>query len=504
MRMTIAFKLAGAAIVMVVLCLGTMAWVTSRNLEHGFLAYLNELQTQPLDEVRDELVKQYRERGNFEWLRRNPHALAALMDKRRREARMAAGTADPAGPSDADPGPPPRREDPPPTRDGEPAPAPPPPRPGPPPPRNNGEVSDPLGFGLRLTVFDEDGHPLIGPPNPEPGIARSIDIDGRTVGRLNLMPVHQLPGDAARGFVRGQVRDLLWLAAALLALSTFSAVWFARRLLRPVSALRQVTQHIARGKFDTRAPLIGRDELSELAGHVNTMAEALEANERQRRKVLADVSHELRTPLSVIRGEIEALQDGIRRADAGALESLHNEVLRLNKLVDDLYQLALADSGGLHYHRERLDLGELAREVAELFEVRAAKAGLRLTTRHAEQPLPVTGDAGRLAQVVSNLLENSIRYTDSGGAIVLATRADGVLAEVSVEDSAPGVPDGAHRQLFERLYRVDQARSRNRGGSGLGLAICKSLVEAHGGAIVAMPSTLGGVKVLIHLPLERA
>ncbi len=502
MRMTIAFKLAAAAIVMVVLCLGTMAWVTSRNLEHGFLAYLNELQVQPLDDIRDELSKQYRERGNFEWLRRNPRALAVVMDRRRREQRMAEGGAE-ADPADAQPGPPPQREDPPPARDGQPAPLPPPPRPGAPPPRNNGEVADPLGFGLRLTVFDEDGRPVIGPPNPEPGLARTIEVDGRVIGRLNLMPVHQLPGDAARGFVRGQTRDLLWLAAALLVLSALAAVWLARRMLRPVAALRQVTQNIARGKFDTRAPLMGRDELAELAQHVNTMAEALEANEAQRRKVLADVSHELRTPLSVIRGEIEALQDGVRRPDANALESLHNEVLRLNKLVDDLYQLALADSGGLHYHKEGLDLTELVFDLAESFQARATKAGLRLMTRNPQQPLMVHGDPGRLAQVLTNLLENSIRYTDSGGTIVLSMRAQGVLVELCIEDSAPGVPDGAHRQLFERLYRVDQARTRNRGGSGLGLAICKSLIEAHGGTIVAMPSTLGGVKMLIHLPQER-
>jgi two-component system sensor histidine kinase BaeS len=501
MRMTIAFKLAAAAIVMVVLCLGTMAWVTSRNLEHGFLAYLNELQGKALDDVRDELGKQYRERGNFEWLRHHPEALAALMDNRRREEREAAGEAPPSG-ENVQAGPPPVRDDPPPTRDGQPRPFPPPPRPGPP-PRSNGEIGDPLGFGLRLTVFDEDDRPVIGPRNPEPGIVRTIEVDGRVVGRLNLMPVHQLPGDTARGFVRGQIRDLLWLAAGLLALSALAAVWLARRMLRPVAALRRVTQSIARGKFDTRAPLLGNDELAELAQHVNTMAEALEANEKQRRKVLADVSHELRTPLSVIRGEIEALQDGIRRADADALDSLHNEVLRLNKLVNDLYQLALAESGGLHYHKERLDLAELAREIGESFQVRAAKAGLRLMLRDPGQVLMVHGDAGRLAQVLTNLLENSIRYTDSGGSIVLSSRVDGMLAEICVEDSAPGVPDGAHRQLFERLYRVDQARSRNRGGSGLGLAICKSLIEAHGGTIAAMPSTLGGVKMLIHLPLER-
>ncbi len=512
MRPTIAFKLATAAIGMVVLCLGTMAWVTSRNLESGFITYLNELQLQHLDEVKDILTEQYRERGNFDWLRRNPRALADLIEQRSGER-----------PADDDPPPPRRADD----------------RPGPPPPRRDEEVagqgqqsrlqqqqqkarpandnpdparppaqrrppSDPLGFGPRLSLHDADDRPIIGPPNPGPGLVRTIEVDGRVVGTLTLMPIRQIPANAARGFVRGQIRDILWLAALLILVSALLAVWLARRLLRPIAALRTMTEKIAHGKLDARAPLLGRDELAELAQHVNTMAQALETNEQQRRKVLADVSHELRTPLSVIRGEIEAMQDGVRPADGKALESLHHEVLRLNKLIDDLYQLALADSGGLHYQRQRFDLVELADDIAESFKVRIAKAGLHLLLRPPPRELIVLADSGRLGQVLTNLLENSIRYTDSGGTIVLSLRADGKFAEICVEDSAPGVPDGAHKQLFERLYRVDQARSRNQGGSGLGLAICKSLVEAHGGRIVALPSALGGLKMLITMPLAAA
>jgi two-component system sensor histidine kinase BaeS len=262
-----------------------------------------------------------------------------------------------------------------------------------------------------------------------------------------------------------------------------------------------VTAKIAQGKLDTRAPVLGRDELAELAEHINEMAQSLENNEQQRRKVLADMSHELRTPLTVVRGEIEALLDGIRKADGRALESLHAEVLRLNKLVDDLYQLALADAGDLHYARNRIDLSELVDDVAERFKTRAAKCGLQLTIKLPEHAMQVMADSGRLTQVVTNLLENSVRYTDEGGNIVIALRKDGEHAELSVEDSAPGVPDGAHMRLFERLYRVDKARSRDRGGSGLGLSICKSLIEAHQGRILAMPSSLGGLKILVRLPL---
>jgi two-component system sensor histidine kinase BaeS len=186
------------------------------------------------------------------------------------------------------------------------------------------------------------------------------------------------------------------------------------------------------------------------------------------------------------------------------LESLHVEVLRLNKLVDDLHQLALADAGDLHYARQHIDLAHLVSEVAERFKVRAEKAGLHLLAKMPAQELTVHADTGRLTQVVTNLLENSVRYTDAGGSIVLSLRKDGKHAELCLEDSAPGVPEGAHVRLFERLYRVDQARSRGRGGSGLGLSICKSLIEAHQGRIVAMPSSLGGLKLLISLPLSRS
>jgi len=505
MRTTIAFKLAMAAIVMVVLSLGTMAWVTSRNIESGFIAYLNELQRQHLDQVKDILTEQYRARGNFDWLRRNPRALNDLIAQRNGDIHPETDDPpprrdDPEAPIDT---PPPRREDEPPD---------PPPRPvrnqdaplplapvaarRPPP-------ADPFGFGPRLSLHDADGRPVIGPPNPGPGLVRTIEIDGQVVGTLTLTPLRDIPMPSAAGFVRGQIRDILWLASGLLLLSALAAVWLARRLLRPVAALRKVTESIARGKLDARAPLIGRDELADLAEHVNAMAESLQTNEQQRRKLLADVSHELRTPLAVIRGEIEALLDGVRVPDAKALASLHHEVLRLNKLMDDLYQLTLADSGDLHFHRQRVDLVALSGDLAASFEARAAKAGLQLLYCAPHYAVTVLADADRLAQVLTNLLENSIRYTDAGGSIVLSLRDAGLHAELCVEDSAPGVPDDARKLLFERLYRVDQARSRNRGGSGLGLSICKSLVEAHGGTIVALPSTLGGLKMLLRLPLSN-
>jgi len=513
MRMTIAVKLALAVIVMVVLSVGAMAWVTSSNLERGFINYLNDLQLEHLEQVRSILADQYRQHGNFEWLRSDPRQLSELVARSSGDIHPEVEQATPPPPREDQP--PPRPEEdglPPPPEDGRR----PPPRdfapgarmpygpPGAPPraPARRPPI-DPFGFGQRLSFDDAEGRHIIGPPNPGSGLIRTVEVDGRVVGTLTLMPLKKIPTTSAGIFVRNQIHDILLLAAGLVLLSTLLALWLARRLLRPVAALRGVTAKIAQGKLDTRAPVLGRDELAELAEHINEMAQSLENNEQQRRKVLADMSHELRTPLTVVRGEIEALLDGIRKADGRALESLHAEVLRLNKLVDDLYQLALADAGDLHYTRNRINLNELVDDVTERFKTRAAKSGLQLTAKLPERELEVMADPGRLTQVVTNLLENSIRYTDEGGDIVIALRKDGEYAELCVEDSAPGVPDGAHMRLFERLYRVDKARSRDRGGSGLGLSICKSLIEAHQGRILAMSSSLGGLKILVRLPLVR-
>jgi len=585
MRLTIARKIALAVTAIVILCVGTMAWVTSSNLQRGFVAYLNEMQTQDLDQLRELLEARYRREGNFEWLRRQPRALKSVLDEMQPRVLFEAdgrgrprpepepapgypaqdgGVPEPTGygapqtapnrdaqapaqlrpelrpgsqpesQSESSPesrpdsrrdsqpdsqpdsrpefrgeAPPPRRAYGmgPPPRDGRPprprAPEPAPPaNRAPPPPTQR----DPMGFASRISIVDAQGRTLIGPPDFPPGIERDIKVDGVVVGRMRLLPLRQASGvDAsATGFLREQLQAILLLSCGLIALAVLAAIWLARHLLRPVDALRDVTARLARGQFDARAPLLSRDELAELALHVNAMAQALQESEQRRRSMLADISHELRTPLTVIRGEIEALLDGIRKADAHALASLHAEVLRLNKLVDDLYQLTLADAGDLKYQWQRVDLVELLLPVLERYQPRARKAGLELSWRLPSAPLMLDGDANRLTQVIVNLLENSVRYTDGGGRIVvsLSMSSSGRHADLAIDDSAPGVPDGAHARIFERLYRVDGARTRARGGSGLGLAICKVLVEAHGGSIVALPSRLGGLHIEMRLPLQ--
>ncbi|HXA46489.1 MAG TPA: histidine kinase, partial [Burkholderiaceae bacterium] len=250
MRVTIAKKLALAVIAMVILSVGAMAWITSKNLERGFIAYLNELQAEHLEQVRDILSEQYRTHGNFDWLRGNPRLLNDLVASRSGDIHP---ELDQPPPPRAD-GPPPRREDDgrPPPEDGRPPPPDddrPPPRripygPGapatqsqlqPPPPRNPARPppADPFGFGPRLSFTDADGNHIIGPPNPGPGLVRTVEVDGRVVGTLTLIPLRQIPSTNAIVFVRDQIRDILWLAAVLILLSGLLAIWLARRLLRP-------------------------------------------------------------------------------------------------------------------------------------------------------------------------------------------------------------------------------------------------------------------------------
>jgi two-component system sensor histidine kinase BaeS len=355
-----------------------------------------------------------------------------------------------------------------------------------------------------VSIYGLDGRPILGPPDAPPGLEHAVMLEGEKIATIRLRPLQVAVGANANatGFLEKQIHAILWLAAILIGMSVLLATLLARHLLRPVAALRDVTGRIAKGDFEARAPLVSQDELAELALHVNAMAEALEQNERQRRRMVADISHELRTPLTVIRGEIEALLDGIRQADPGALESLHAEVLRLNKLVEDLHQLTLADAGGLSYHWQDLDLAELLDPLFKRMQLRAESVGLSLKWKLAEDGVLVKADPDRLTQVVVNLLENSIRYTDAPGRIEASLVYTANKAELVIEDSSPGAPPEDLPHLFDRLYRVDSARTRSlaKGGSGLGLAICKALVEAHGGTIEAMESRLGGVCMLITLP----
>ena len=235
----------------------------------------------------------------------------------------------------------------------------------------------------------------------------------------------------------------------------------------------------------------------------HAMASSLQSLEASRRRWIAELSHEMRTPLAVLRGEVECLIDGVRPLDRSSLVSLQGEVARLTRLMDDFHQLAMSDLRALPCTFAALDAGLLVREAAERLGARADAAGLSLDCTVPPVPLRADWDRQRIDQLLANLLENSIQYTDAPGRVRLTLGADdGQTATLRVDDSAPGVPQEDLAHVFEPLYRADPSRSRQSGGSGLGLAICQAIVRSHGGSIVAQSSALGGLCVVVRLPLK--
>ena len=470
----------------------------------GFRDYLGQREARRIERLGNLLASEYRERGSWEFLRDNPFSWHAIT----RSAR------------DGDPGPPPLRRAPPDGRrgfDSHPPPGRgpehgPPPRDGRPPEFKGGPGRDGIGSGPTrgpkedapppVLVLDAQQQPVVGQLNPNVKTQRRpIAVDGATVGWLVF---EDAPPwfDAADIRFRDEQLQAVWIIGALvMLLASLVAIVLARRVLAPVQRLASATHRLASGEYATRVAPAASDELGQLIDDFNRLARTLENNETLRRNFMADVSHELRTPLAVLRGELEALQDDIRQFTPDSLKSLQAEVSMLSKMIDDLYELALADVGALAYRFEEVDVAALLKESLQGFTDRFASRHLTLDAKMRDGPIMLSADPQRLKQLFNNLLENCVRYTDAGGRVEVSLRRDRNAVRVDVEDSAPGVPATLLPRLFERLFRVEASRSRERGGAGLGLAIVKSVVEAHRGTIVAKPSHLGGLWIQVVLPL---
>ena len=337
---------------------------------------------------------------------------------------------------------------------------------------------------------------------PKDGTRRSIMVDGVEVGAVIASPVERLTRNTDINFDRQQKRTswlIVALATLLAALATFP---LARGLLAPVKRLVEGTHRLAAGDFSTRVAATSSDELGRLAKDFNQLASTLERNQQMRRDLMADISHELRTPLAVLRGELEAIQDGIRKFTPDSIASLQAEVATLTKLVDDLHQLSMSDEGALSYQKTSVDIINLLEVAAGAFRERFASRGLSIGVSLPESAT-IFGDRDRLMQLFNNLLENSLRYTDSGGGLQISASQSGDMLVLDFADSAPGVTDEQLERLVERFYRTEGSRNRASGGSGLGLAICLNIVAAHGGSLRAGHSPLGGVSIKVELPLER-
>ncbi len=384
--------------------------------------------------------------------------------------------------------------------------------------------NDPLDLGPRIGLLDDSGRLVVGNGAHVPAAERALVVGGRPVGRLTLQPSVTAASALDRAFLASQLHNLLLSGLLALVLSVFAAWTLSRGLLRPVRDLAAGAREIAQGRLDARIPVRQNDELGALASDFNDMAARLARADEARRAWLADASHELRTPLAVLQAEIEAMQDGVRPADPQSLVSLHRQVLKLAKLVADLRRTLDGREVAKDMLLESVDpVAELVQAIEE-FRPRFAEAGIALETTSLAPaqattpgvgPTPaagsgrsesrlVRGDGDRLRQVLMNLLENSLRYTNRGGRLRVTHSLRKGWMTLQFDDTEPAPPRSALPHLFERFYRAEPSRNRARGGSGLGLSICKAVVEAHGGRVSARLSELGGLCVCVELPLEGA
>lgn len=473
-----------------------MHWAVRISFERGFIDYIKRGNEQRLTMLGDALSEQYALHGNWKFLRNNDRFIFQLLKSfdRDNDDRFPGGRKTNAG------GTPDGRLDiGPPDTDG-------PPPDGPPPdgPRGPGPDMPPHGWRTLFWVVDQKGRVLVGPRErvPEDGSRRNIVVNGVSVGAVIASPVERLTRNTDINFDRQQKRTswlIVALSTILAALATFP---LARGLLAPVKRLVEGTHRLAAGDFTTRVAVSSSDELGRLAQDFNQLASTLERNQQMRRDLMADISHELRTPLAVLRGELEAIQDGVRKFTPDSVTSLQAEVATLTKLVDDLHQLSMSDEGALAYQKTSVDIITLLEVAAGAFRERFASRGLTIAVSLPENAT-VFGDGDRLMQLFNNLLENSLRYTDSGGRLLISASQTGRRIILDFADSGPGVSDQQLERLCERFYRAEGSRNRASGGSGLGLAICVNIVAAHGGTLRADHSPFGGVSIKVELPLER-
>ncbi|MFT5083352.1 MAG: two-component system sensor histidine kinase BaeS [Lentisphaeria bacterium] len=332
-------------------------------------------------------------------------------------------------------------------------------------------------------------------------IYRQLILDNTIIAHIGyvkpkafLRPVDKLFAD--------QQLNIFGLLSVLMVFAALIVTLFVSRwLVTPLSKLSQNAKQMAAGDFTVRMASTADDELGTLCQNFDEMASTLEKNETARKQWVANTSHEMRTPLSVLKAQIEAMQDGIREASSENLNLLQRNVDSLSLIIDDLYELSLVDEGALSFFKEQFDIRELIKETSVEFEEKLAQKNLHLfTISDDEVDLCLFADRKRIKQLLGNLLENSFRYTNANGTIKISLLLQKNEIHIHIEDSAPGVPDDGIEKIFDRLYRIETSRNRETGGAGLGLSICKGIVEGHGGTITARASMLGGIKQIITMP----
>jgi signal transduction histidine kinase len=325
----------------------------------------------------------------------------------------------------------------------------------------------------------------IGKPVPDDTIKHRLPLTVNDAVVGTLVMLNNQRGEWESEFINSVNRATIWAAVVASVIALIFGIIISRHLSNPIAMLTLAAKRLAGRELGYRAAVTTGDEIGELASSFNNMAESLERNEKLRRNLLADTAHELRTPLAILRGNLESMQEGVITASPETIISMHDEVLRITSLVNDLQEISLAEAGELRLNRREVRVEELVERVAMLSSSDARQKNINFSVDIPVGLPTVDVDPDRLVQVLLNILGNALRYTKPGGMITLAARLTDGSVVFSIKDTGDGIGADELAHVFERFYRSDQSRSRSGGGAGLGLAIAKSLVEAHGGRIWA-------------------
>ena len=361
-------------------------------------------------------------------------------------------------------------------------------------------IPDRLGLSSRLSLYDEKHQFIVGEPATDQIAYRPILVDQKVVGYLGLKPVLDQDDASSINFFSNQKRYLLLVYALTVLSSLVAALLMATYFKKPIQRLLNATLELTRGNYQHQVVIKRNDELGDLSNQLNHLADILHQHEESRRQWVADTSHELKTPLAVLQAQIEAMQDGIRKATPEHLDAMMRQVSSLKKLTQDLADLAQADAQQLKCYFAEVNPWDVVLQEVDNFKSTFEQNHLEVSLSGEGALLSL--DRDRFKQIIVNLLGNCVRYTEQGGKIQIHTQQNEHEWVLYVDDSPFGLSDEQLARLGERFYRVDDSRTRSTGGTGLGLALSCKLAQALGGSLAFNHSPLGGLRCVLTFPKQ--
>lgn len=357
-------------------------------------------------------------------------------------------------------------------------------------------TAESLGFSHRLALYDVNKNYILGDDTQELPL-QEIYAEGKVIGYLGLRPALDADDALSINFFSHQQRYLMLIFAVSILMSAIVALFLAASFRKPIHRLLHAAVELSKGNYAYHVEVKSNDELGDLSQVINQLAVILDQHEQSRKQWVADTSHELKTPLAVLQAQIEAMQDGVRKATPEHLARMMAQVQSLKKLTLDLADLAQADAQQLTCYFSQVKPWSIVLHEIENFKSQFEQKNIRLQFQGEESEL--CSDPDRLRQIIVNLLSNSLRYTQSQGEVQIWTETTALAWHLYIDDSPLGLTDAQLQHLGERFYRVDDSRTRGTGGTGLGLALSCQIAQALGAKLQFAHSPLGGLRCKLSL-----